>query len=400
MLNRILAFLRACTPEVRRAFYSLMFVAFLLPIWTIISGFGHVQFFVWWLPLWFLYLVGMAFGYWYALRGIQFSPAWIGQIVPWILVIISLTGMMDKIIPGAGPGGADRVVVGPLRYLGPIIGVLCGEAAAIVLGVFAFTGTFLGLGTIAPITPQLDFPEVKKNAQEAFKGFAIAAFWLGLFAGAVGVGAPRFPWELTLGILLLAVIAIPGNLALLGDTAFRVTFYVTIAVLIGAVLGAVWYLANTLIPGIFEPPTRYLVAALVIAVFYGACLAISFNLKQGWLYTTGEIVSLLLVVSVACLWFFYDGGKEKLDALLGVPDSGGINARALTWGVMYATLILNVLYGLSGLVITKNKIRLLFGLVFFSVVLGATHLIDGMFWENQPLKGEYQELLKKSGFGK
>lgn len=393
MLNRVLRFLRACTPEVRRVFFSTMLIALLFPIWTIVSAFGHVHILM--VPLWVFLLIAVPVCHRYLFRRYSvFAPDGVLVFVTMGMIIVALTGTMDNITSTSTTAPAI-VSVGPLRYIGPIVGVLCGETAMLVLGIFAFTGTFLGLGTIAPITPQLDFPDVKKNAQQALKGFAIAAFWLGLFGGMIGVGAPRLPWELTLGILLLAIIAVPGNLALPGDTAFKITFYVTIVLLIAAVFGAVWYLTNTIVPGILEPPVRYLVAALVITAFYGACLAVSFNLKQGWLYTTGEIISLLLVISVACLWIFYDGGKEELDGAFGVPKSGSV-AQSLVWGVMYATLILDLFYGLSG-VFTKKKIRLLLGLFFFCVALGGTHLVDKMFWQDKPLTGEYQELLKKSG---
>ncbi len=354
MLNRIVGFLLGLEEDVRRFFIHALIFSTFFPALMIVSAFGHRT--IGWFPLWTacLLLPVIAVTFYAARMGFGVGPALLG-----------IGGLFVALI-GVSP---------QLRLVGSLVGITYTEAAVLVLAIFAWGGVILGY-TFAP-GEELEIQDALKPAREWFKEFCIFAFWLGLAGFLIGTSADRVPGSLAVIIIALAIIVVPGMLALPpGRTGFYIMFGLTMATLLGALvlagliaIGAIKD-ANPVVwwPKIqpYVTSWRFILGSTFLgctALFVGGTV-FGVVVEKKSIGKASRILAFSIFLPVAVVWLTIGGGSERVWDIL--------KAQMVWWKVYWmivGVITIGFLFGpdvkVTGTKAVKAAFALSIGILFY-----------------------------------
>lgn len=237
-MNPILQWLQNIEPEIRRAAIGTLIIAVIFPIAMIIGSFGHVH--------WLLITQNIA------LTAALLYVLWSYKTLSIVTLCVVGIGLVAVAIMGATDTMATEdalYVAGPLRYIGAIVGTIF-IVGTLILAVAAWLGTFIIVGAVAGLPGGLHFRDIPPTAKEAFEAVAIITFWLAITGALCAMLVPRIPYELTLLLLLLALVVIPGALVLAGRTSIKVAWGISVVLLVVGLVVALGFALDSL--GVFE----------------------------------------------------------------------------------------------------------------------------------------------------
>lgn len=229
-LNSIVNFLTALDQHGRHAVTDAIVVALLFPILMIISSFGHLDIGI---PVWecSLLFTGIVLAIIYVNRERLLSSLTIFCVVALGAVIVSLMGSTDVNLMINGVPLATKLI-GPMRYVSTITGLLFILAAWTVLGTLVYAGIVLGYGTYAVIAINVAVSAAFDQAKQTIRDVWMITFWVTAIGAYFGIAGGSADPQIMFGVLIVALVVIPGALALPGEQGFKIMFYGMIALLV------------------------------------------------------------------------------------------------------------------------------------------------------------------------